>query len=157
MVGHINKNNGHMERIAKDFSESKQVNGQRSFATAVNGLFGTSSQLQKFYQQNKNVSVTTEGAMPLFYFHIRDGPEVYADLRGRHFDDLEEAEEYAIKVARKMAEGRSLPDLTARIEIECDDDTSFWSFRSELCTLLEPSITKSTHRRNRRCLILRNL
>ena len=48
--------------------------------------------------------------MPLFYFHIRDGPEVYADLRGRHFVELEEAEEYAIKVARKMAEGRSLPD-----------------------------------------------
>ena len=60
--------------------------------------------------------------MPLFYFHIRDGPEVYADLRGRHFVDLEDAEEYAIKVARKMSAGRSLPDLTARIEIECDDD-----------------------------------
>ena len=60
--------------------------------------------------------------MPLFYFHIRDGPEVYIDVRGRRFADLDEAEEYAIKVARKMSAGRSLADLTARIEIECDDD-----------------------------------
>ena len=60
--------------------------------------------------------------MPLFYFHIRDGPEVYTDLRGRRFADLSNAEEYAIKLARKMSAGRSLADLTGRIEIECDDD-----------------------------------
>ncbi len=60
--------------------------------------------------------------MPLFYFHIRDGPDVYNDLRGRRFADLAEAEEYGIELAMKMSIGCSLPNLRARIEVECDHD-----------------------------------
>jgi hypothetical protein len=59
----------------------------------------------------------TEGAAPMFYFHLRKGQSVVADDEGEDLPGAWAARTHAVRVARELMRGRELQTRHYRLDV----------------------------------------